>query len=373
MLTSLLHIKIYSCLYARQTEGANLFLSGRIPGESEKAEEFLLSDLDDRSVYRSAQGYKDNVVNPALDSTFRFIETVLAALVSFHKDIQASAIDVNVARFGTCGSLLSTVHDELFLADRTKLFIPKQPLKTFHFGGDEVPRNVWTASPSCDFFRAQFPRTDTFRSDMMKHFLVRTSQIAAKYGELHFSTSNDNPDDEVLSEFLVRGRDSDCRKHTQAVGYTHTPPPPSPPPHTFVRRNSNTRGRLQRENGNFVCIGACVWEGNPWPVVRVFTVKVKENSIVSGPELIPFQRSQGSASNALISYCSVFSGVNIQGWEDAFYVGQKLPQRREVFPTNIELKANCWKNVWEYGSAHHLYELANAGYKVRFIPASRTL
>ena len=57
-------------------------------------------------------------------------------------------------------------------------------------------------------------------------------------------------------------------------------------------------------------------------------------------------------------------GLNIQGWEDAFYVGQKTPHNRETFPPTIELITNTWKNVWEFGTSHHLYELANSGYKV---------
>src|SRR2546422_6437752 len=38
--------------------------------------QYRLSDPDDRSVYASPQNYHDNVMNPALESTYRFIERV---------------------------------------------------------------------------------------------------------------------------------------------------------------------------------------------------------------------------------------------------------------------------------------------------------
>src|SRR5204862_404744 len=39
--------------------------------------EYSLSDPEDRSVYTSVQGYPDNVINPALESTYRFIQRVV--------------------------------------------------------------------------------------------------------------------------------------------------------------------------------------------------------------------------------------------------------------------------------------------------------
>jgi len=46
----------------------------------------LLSDPDDRSVYTSAQGYHDNVMNPVLESTYRFIERVVGDLAAIHRE-----------------------------------------------------------------------------------------------------------------------------------------------------------------------------------------------------------------------------------------------------------------------------------------------
>ncbi len=63
---------------------------------------YLLSDPEDRSVYTSAQGYHDNVMNPALESTYAFVERVVGDLVAIHREAGV-------------------------------------PLRHLHMGGDEVP------------------------------------------------------------------------------------------------------------------------------------------------------------------------------------------------------------------------------------------
>jgi hexosaminidase len=79
-------------------------------GDAEGARRYLLSDPDDLSVYTSAQGYHDNVMNPALESTYAFIEQVVSDLVESHREAGV-------------------------------------PLRNLHVGGDEVPRGVWEGSP----------------------------------------------------------------------------------------------------------------------------------------------------------------------------------------------------------------------------------
>lgn len=83
----------------------------RLAGDEAGAREFLLSDPEDRSVYRSVQGYPDNVVNPALASTYAFIERVVGELVDAHREAGV-------------------------------------PLRNIHMGGDEVPAGVWAGSPA---------------------------------------------------------------------------------------------------------------------------------------------------------------------------------------------------------------------------------
>jgi hexosaminidase len=80
-------------------------------GDAAGAKRFLLSDPDDRSRYTSAQHYHDNVINPALPSTYAFVERVVQDLVTIHRDAGV-------------------------------------PLRTVHLGGDEVPGGVWEGSPA---------------------------------------------------------------------------------------------------------------------------------------------------------------------------------------------------------------------------------
>jgi hexosaminidase len=79
-------------------------------GKEKEAEVYLLRDLKDRSVYRSVQGFNDNVINPALPATYRFIEKIIDETLAMYKEAKA-------------------------------------PLQTIHFGGDEVPTGVWEKSP----------------------------------------------------------------------------------------------------------------------------------------------------------------------------------------------------------------------------------
>jgi hexosaminidase len=87
-------------------------------GDAEGARRYLLSDADDRSVYTSAQGYHDNVMNPALPSTYAFIERVVQDLVAIHREAGV-------------------------------------PLRNLHLGGDEVPAGVWERSPAAQAYMKQ--------------------------------------------------------------------------------------------------------------------------------------------------------------------------------------------------------------------------
>lgn len=80
-------------------------------GDKVGAEQYLLRDLADASVYRSIQGWNDNVINPALPSVYKFIEKLTDEMLAVYKEAGA-------------------------------------PLNTIHFGGDEVPAGVWEKSPA---------------------------------------------------------------------------------------------------------------------------------------------------------------------------------------------------------------------------------
>ena len=72
----------------------------------------LLSEPADTSKYVSVQDYTDNAINVALESTYKFVETVFDALIALYKEAGV-------------------------------------PLETIHIGGDEVPEGAWIGSPAC--------------------------------------------------------------------------------------------------------------------------------------------------------------------------------------------------------------------------------
>lgn len=89
-------------------------------GNKAEAERYLLQDAADKSVYRSVQGWDDNVIDVSLPSAYTFMERVVDDLRDMYKEADA-------------------------------------PLQTIHFGGDEVPGGVWEKSPSVQKLIASNP------------------------------------------------------------------------------------------------------------------------------------------------------------------------------------------------------------------------
>ena len=110
--------------------------------QKKKAEEYMLIDLDDLSVGRSVQMFSDNSMNPGLKSTYAFVKKVVEEVKKMHKDIS--------------------------------------PLKTFHFGGDEVPYESWEGSPACMALidSEEVPSAD----HLMEYFVTRVANIVAEEG-----------------------------------------------------------------------------------------------------------------------------------------------------------------------------------------------
>jgi len=79
-------------------------------GQKDLANEYRLIDPNEKSIYYSAQGYNDNVVNVARESVYKFYSTVI-------KSISDLYIEADV------------------------------PFTFFHTGGDEVPQGSWSDSP----------------------------------------------------------------------------------------------------------------------------------------------------------------------------------------------------------------------------------
>lgn len=100
--------------------------------DPERAEEYRLTDPADRSVYRSAQDYSDNVIDLGLASSYAFVRKVLGEVRKMYEEAGA-------------------------------------PLPVFHIGGDEVPSGAWTGSPSSREFMLRHGLKDTH--DLKNYFV----------------------------------------------------------------------------------------------------------------------------------------------------------------------------------------------------------
>ncbi|WP_206022306.1 family 20 glycosylhydrolase [Pseudoflavitalea sp. G-6-1-2] len=89
-------------------------------GKKEAAEEFMLHDPNDKSEYRSVQGWRDNVMNPANPGVYRFFARVFDDFIALYKEAGA-------------------------------------PLNAIHLGGDEVPNGAWEKSPMAQDLIAKVP------------------------------------------------------------------------------------------------------------------------------------------------------------------------------------------------------------------------
>ena len=81
-------------------------------GQIDKANEFALSDLKDKSQYASAQLYNDNTINICMESSLAFFDKVIAEVADMYHQA-------------------------------------KVPFKQFNIGADELPFGVWEGSPVC--------------------------------------------------------------------------------------------------------------------------------------------------------------------------------------------------------------------------------
>ena len=111
-------------------------------GNEAEATKHLLTDLNDKSEYLSVQMFKDNAMNVCMESTYNFVDTVVGNLVALHQDIQ--------------------------------------PLKKFHFGGDEIA-GAWKDSPICKDFLANNNHGITSVTDLSRYFVERIAAITANY------------------------------------------------------------------------------------------------------------------------------------------------------------------------------------------------
>jgi len=110
-------------------------------GKPEEAKQYLLSDPEDKSVYLSAQNFRDNVMCVAQPGVYNFVATAIDAFVSMHQEAG-------------------------------------MPLKTIHVGGDEVPQGVWEKSPIAQNLLKTLPK-DKYRqtSDLWLYYWDKVYNI----------------------------------------------------------------------------------------------------------------------------------------------------------------------------------------------------
>lgn len=99
---------------------------------------YRLIEDNDTSVYTSAQSFHDNVMNPALESTYKFMETVI-------KDIK-------------------TIYEEAGV-----------PLTGIHIGGDEIARNGWSGASKAQKFMKDNDIAD--ERELHAYFVRRIAKI----------------------------------------------------------------------------------------------------------------------------------------------------------------------------------------------------
>ncbi|MDP2069070.1 MAG: family 20 glycosylhydrolase [Lutibacter sp.] len=113
-------------------------------GNQQEAERYLLRDLNDKSVYSSAQGWTDNVMCVALPSTYHFMEKVIDELLMMYKDAGA-------------------------------------PISTIHIGGDEVPKGTWKLSPISNKLIAEDDKLNS-TDDLWVYYFDKMEKILSKRG-----------------------------------------------------------------------------------------------------------------------------------------------------------------------------------------------
>ncbi|MFV0598101.1 family 20 glycosylhydrolase [Shewanella sp.] len=113
-------------------------------GKTTAAEQYLLSDANDKTVYSSVQYYNDNTLNVCMESTYQFVDKVVDEIAKLH---QAAG----------------------------------QPLTRYHIGADETA-GAWKQSPACLEFVANNDKGVKSIDDLGAYFIERISTMLAAKG-----------------------------------------------------------------------------------------------------------------------------------------------------------------------------------------------
>ena len=101
-------------------------------GDIEKANEYLLTDFNDKSQYRSAQGYNDNIICICFESSYKFYNKVFS-------EVKAMYDEVNIK------------------------------MEKFSIGADEVPFGAWKKSKVCqEKYGIDFNVNDLYLSNLKR-------------------------------------------------------------------------------------------------------------------------------------------------------------------------------------------------------------
>nr|WP_240778853.1 family 20 glycosylhydrolase [Shewanella sp. SNU WT4] len=108
------------------------------------ANQYQLSDPQDKTQYSSIQHYNDNTINVCLESSFAFIDKVINEIALMHQEAGAA-------------------------------------LTRYHIGADETA-GAWLKSPACAAFIANNPYGVTDMNQLGGYFIERISQMLAQKG-----------------------------------------------------------------------------------------------------------------------------------------------------------------------------------------------
>ncbi len=108
------------------------------------AKKYLLNDLKDKSEYRSAQQYNDNIICICLDSSYDFFEKI--------------------------------VHEVKKMYEKANV-----EMKIFNIGADEVPFGAWQKSPICEEFISKNKEIENI-NDLYNLNLSKLNNIINRYG-----------------------------------------------------------------------------------------------------------------------------------------------------------------------------------------------
>ena len=178
-------------------------------GRQEDAKRYLLYDPGDQSKYSSNQYWNDNIMDPSLPSTYNFIETVINDIVDIYKEAGV-------------------------------------PLKSIHFGGDEVPEHVWEKSPAWLTLKAAHPELQN-TSDLWYYFYSRVNQLVKARGL-----------------YLSGWEEMGLRKTMLDGNYMYLPNPDFEPEHLQTEVWNNTLGGGNEDlayklaNGGYKVVLTCV-------------------------------------------------------------------------------------------------------------------